>query len=295
MRTLAQEAMANRIKRLIGGYPFQIRPWVVSGLYRARVNKPGVLFTSAEQLWYPPTSELVLRPGRLNKPGQIVFYAASMPNTAAIELRVKPGDMMTVLVARTRNGTFETLDTAFIELERSKAPEAEALGPDDNFRTSPDFRKQLGEGNYKKWLLIDDYLNEIFGCAVPDGEGHMYKATIALADLLLKAPGVDAISYPSVATSDHGINVCMLPSRADAIFAASEAWMVEIGEAALHPQTGEHLMRVSFHLRSREIGTDNVINWQPKGVGINEETIRGFTRRRVNQLDHWPLAPANLE
>ena len=52
-RTLPQEAVADRIKQLIGGYPFQIRPWVVSGLYRARVNKPGVLFTSAEQLWYP--------------------------------------------------------------------------------------------------------------------------------------------------------------------------------------------------------------------------------------------------
>ena len=84
-----------------------------------------------------------------------------MPNTAAIELRVKPGDMVTVLVARTCNGTFETLDTASIGLERSKSPEAEALGPDENFRTSPDFRKQLGEGNYKKWLLIDDYLNKI--------------------------------------------------------------------------------------------------------------------------------------
>ena len=134
-----------------------------------------------------------------------------------------------------------------------KSPEAEALGPDENFRTSPDFRKQLGEGNYKKWLLIDDYLSKIFGGAVPDDEGHMYKPTIALADLLLKAPGVDAISYPSVATSDHGINVCMLPDRADAIFVALEAWMMEIGEAALHPQTGERLRGCPFtcvHVRS---------------------------------------------
>ena len=63
--------------------------------------------------------QFVLSSGRLNKQGHIVFYAANMPNTAAIELRVKPGDMVTVLVARIRNGTFETLDTAFIGLERS--------------------------------------------------------------------------------------------------------------------------------------------------------------------------------
>jgi hypothetical protein len=132
-----------------------------------------------------------------------------MPNTAAIEQRVKPGDMVTVLVARTRNA-FERVSTAFIGLERARAPEATAIDPAEMFRTAPQFRKQLGEGNYKKWVLVDDYLSEIFGAAVPDGEVHLYKPTIALADILLKAPGVDAITYPSVATNDQGINVCTI-------------------------------------------------------------------------------------
>ena len=127
-----------------------------------------------------------------------------MPNTAAIELRVKPGDMVTVLVA-TRNRTFEELGTAFIGLERSKAPEAAALGPDDNFRTSPHFREQLGEGNYKKWLLIDDYISEIFGGAVPDGEGHIYKPTIALADLLWNAPVSTRSATPASQQATMGL------------------------------------------------------------------------------------------
>jgi RES domain-containing protein len=289
LRTLSQEAVAARVARIIDQYPFQIRPWKVSGVYRARVNEPGVLFRSAAELWFPPRPELVKSAGRLNKPGQVLFYAANMPNVAAIELRVKPGDMVTMLMARTRTGRFEELNTVFIGLERALAPEVNDLGPSDMFRSAPHFRKQLGEGNYKKWLLVDDYLSEIFGVAVPDGQSHLYYPTIALADLLFRAPKVDAITYPSVATQDKGINVCMLPARADAVFRASEAWMIQVGEKGLHPHTQEALMRIRFRLRSREIGPDGVIHWRSEGEGIDEETIMRFVRQRMEQLERWPM------
>jgi hypothetical protein len=288
LRTLSQEAVAARVVRIIDQYPFQIRPWMVGGVYRARVNKSGVLYESAAELWYPPKPDFVRSPGRLNKPGQVLFYAANAPNTAALELRMKPGDMVTVLVARTRSGALEKLNTAFVGLERALAREVNTLGPSDRFRTAPHFRRQLGEGNYKKWLLVDDYLSEIFGAIVPDDEPHLYYPTIALANLLFGASRIDAIQYPSVATQDHGINVCMLPGRADALFRASEAWMIEIGEKELHPKTKQPLMRVRFRLRSHEIGSDGVIHWRSEGEGIDEETIRGFVRQRMERLERWP-------
>jgi hypothetical protein len=288
LRTLSQEALAARVARIIDQYPFQIRPWMVSGLYRARVNKPGVLFASAAELWYPPKLDFVRSPGRLNKSGQVLFYAANAPNTTALELRVKPDDMVTVLVARTRSGTLEKLNTAFVGLERALAREVNTLEPSDMFRTAPHFRRQLGEGNYKKWLLIDEYLSEIFGAVVPDDELHLYFPTIALADMLFKAPKLDAIQYPSVATQDHGINVCMLPARADALFRASEAWMIEIGEKELHAETKQPLMRVRFRLRSHEIGSDGVIHWRSEGEAIDQETIMGFVRQRMERLERWP-------
>jgi RES domain len=288
LRALSQETVAARVAQIIHQYPFQIRPWRVSGVYRARVNKPGVLFMTATELWYPPKPDFVKSAGRLNKPGQVLFYAANMPNVTLIELRAKPGDMVTVLVARTHTGALEELKTAFIGLERALAPEVNALGPSDMFRTAPYFRKQLGEGNYKKWLLVDDYLSEIFGAVVPDGEPHLYYPTIALADLLFRTPKVDAINYPSVATQDKGINVCMFPARADAIFRASEAWMIQIGESELHPETKEPLIRVRFRLRSHEIGPDGVIRWRSEGEGLDQETIMRFVRRRMEKLDRWP-------
>jgi len=68
-------------------------------------------------------------------------------------------------------------------------------------------------------LLIDDFLSELLGSPVADGEEYKYKPTIALAKRLFTAPGLDAINYPSVATSDHCINICMLPEKADKLCA----------------------------------------------------------------------------
>ena len=41
-------------------------------------------------------------------------------------------------------------------------------------------------------------------------------------------------------------------------------------------------------LRSREIGLDGVIDWRAEGDGIDQETIMGFVRQRMERLDRWP-------
>jgi RES domain len=240
LKHLTDEAAAYRIGHVIDQYQFQLRTLQLTGIYRARSNKPGEVFTSASQLWYPP-ADAIPRPSRLNGITQVRFYASSMPNTATLELRPQADGVFTILVARTRSGKMETLQVAFIGLERSLAPEVQHFTERDLFRSNPDFRKALGPANYKKWLLIDDYLSEAFGTAVPEGEEYRYKPTIALANLLFSAPGMDAINYPSVASGDHGINVCILPDKADQLFVPKEAWMVRIGKRVAHPQTGEPL------------------------------------------------------
>jgi hypothetical protein len=127
-----------------------------------------------------------------------------MPNAALLELRPQPGNVFTVLLAGTRSEKVETLNVAFIGLERARAPEIQHLTERDMFRHATHFRNQLGPADYKKWLLIDDYLSEIFATVVPDGEEHKYKPTMALANLLFSAPNLDAVMYPSVAMADHG-------------------------------------------------------------------------------------------
>lgn len=289
LATLNDAAAAYRIEQVIDQYPFQIRPLWLNAMYRARRNEPGEVFSSASQLWCPPANK-VTRPSRLNGIGQVRFYASSMPNTAVFELGPKSGDTFTVLIARTRTGKLEALNVAFVGLERALSPEVQHFNKNDLFRTAPHFRELVGPTNYKKWLLIDDYLSAIFGAFVPAGEEYRYKPTIALANLLFTAPKLDAVNYPSVATGDHGINVCMLPGRADELFTPFEAWMIEVAEQATHSETGELLWRTQFQRRSHEIGPDGVIVWRPPGKAIDQSEIMRFARRRVESLKAWPTA-----
>lgn len=286
---LTDEAAAYRIGHVIDQYPFQLRTLQLTGIYRARSNKPGEVFTSASQLWYPPANAIT-RPSRLNGIAQVRFYASSMPNTATLELRPKSDGVFTILIAATRSGSLATLDVAFVGVERSLAPEVQHFSKRDLFRHNPDFRHALGHANYKKWLLIDGYLSEAFGTAVPESEEYKYKPTIALANVLFTAPGLDAINYPSVASDDHGINVCMLPDKADQLFVPKEAWMIRLGERAAHPETGALAWRTDFLQRSKEIGPGGTIKWWAPGEGINQAEVMRFARSRVETLTQWPVA-----
>src|SRR5262249_2697902 len=88
LKRLSAEAAAYRIGRVIDQYPFQIKSLQLNGIYRARLNRPSEVFSSASQLWYPPATAVV-RPSRLNGIGQVRFYASSTPHTASLELRPK--------------------------------------------------------------------------------------------------------------------------------------------------------------------------------------------------------------
>ncbi len=281
LRGLTPAQLRARIGRIIDDYPMQLRPLLLSGIYRARKNPPGGEFTNARELWYPPVAA-VTRPSRLNGVGQVRLYAASMANTTVLELRPKAGDVFTILIARTKGDVAETINNvAFIGIERSLAPERAALTEHDLFRTSPSFRSGLGEARYRKWLLIDDFISGILGERIDDSEEHKYKLTGAFGDLVFGFPQISAVTYPSVATGNHGINICLLPEKADALFRPSEAWEIEIGGQAAHASADSPLYGFSFRRRSREIGSDSVIEWLPLGVGLDPASIAAFARHRI--------------
>jgi hypothetical protein len=50
LENLTDEAAAYRIGHVIDQYPFQLRTLQLTGIYRARSNKPGEVFTSAAAL-----------------------------------------------------------------------------------------------------------------------------------------------------------------------------------------------------------------------------------------------------
>lgn len=289
LERLSDEAVTERVKRVMDQYPFQLRPLALSGVYRARPNDPGEIFSHARQLWYPP-AERVTSASRLNRPHQVRFYAANSPNAAMLEMRVKEGGIVTVLLARTRNApTLELKNTIFLGLERSLAREVKHFGPHDLFRTSPSFRQQVGEGNYKKWRLIDDYVGDILSASVTSKTRYLYKPTMALADVLFTWPDLDVVNYPSVESDRHGINLCALPETADRLFQPFEAWMILVQQQEYDAATGQVLRRIEFKRRSQPIGEDGAINWLGEGEGLDEREILRFTQHRLKTLSQMPI------
>lgn len=288
LRELSPAQLRSRIGLIIDDYPLQLRQLNLSGIYRARKNPPGEEFTSAMELWYPPAAS-VKAPGRLNGAGQVRLYAASMPNTTILELKPQVGDVFTILLARTKSEVVESMkNIAFIGVERSLAPERALLNENDLFRTSSSFRTQLGEPGYRKWLLIDDFISDILGESINDANEQKYKLTGALGDLIYEAPQINAVTYPSVATNNHGVNICLLPERADALFRPSEAWEIVIGEQAAHVDVDSPLYRISFRRRSREIVPDGTIEWLPPGIGLDSASVAAFARQRLRPLASPP-------
>ncbi len=207
-----------------------------------------------------------------------------------MEVRPLVGDTITLLIARTREEGYASLkNVIFIGIERSLSDTLLHLTDDDILRRSTYFRNLLGEDNYKKWLLVYNYLSAILGKAIAESEEHMYKPTISLANLLFSNPNLDAITYPSVATEAHGINICMIPEKADAYFKPSEAWMIKIEAEGLHPTTNERLPGIEFLRRSNQINSDNSIDWLPEGAGLTQEAINRFVgSARVSALPSFP-------
>jgi hypothetical protein len=287
LNKLSSQQLRSRIGLIIDDYPRQLRQLALSGIYRARKNPPGEEFTSARELWYPPAA--VTKPGRLHGAGQVRFYGASAPNTTLLELKPQTGDVFTILVARTKSGTLETLrKVAFIGVERSLAPEGAAVTSNDLFRTSPGFRANLGQPGYRKWLRIDDFISEMLGERIDDASEHKYKLTGAFGDLLFEAPELDAVIYPSVATSNHGLNICLLPEKVDTIFHPSEVWEIVVGEKAMHDDFDSPLHGVSFRRRSQEIASNGAIQWLPPGVGVDPQSVAAFVRHRLRTLATLP-------
>lgn len=264
VRTLATEAIDRRIGTIMDGYHTVVIKAQMNGLYRARKNITEQPYQRVSDLWYPPASVVQTR-GRFNEPGTSMFYASNRATTAVYELRPRVGDLITLLVIRTKK-PFVELDCAHIGLERSLAPE---LGPTQRgrmLRNNPRFQAMLKHYQISnKWLVVDEFLSDMATTLFPPNqEQDKYKITNAISRLLFRIPGVQALNYPSVATRLTGLNLCLPPQLADEHFVGSEAWMMRLEEQADQlPGLNEQgpFYRTTFLRKSESIGPDGQIRW----------------------------------
>lgn len=218
-----------RIRRIMDAYSTVLQPLDLTGVFRARKNVQGQEFLNASELWYPPAGAIT-KLGRLNKIGESVFYASNKANVASFETRPAEGDVITIMKAVTLT-SHSRLECIQVGLIHSSAPEIQHLKRDTLPQSHVGHLAMLGSNkNREKWRTIDEFLCQLLLSDVPVGKEHLYKPTVALANILKVAPHVEAINYPSVATSLNGLNICLAPEIADRLFRPAAFYMLQIGK-----------------------------------------------------------------
>jgi len=162
-------------------------------IYRARLNSPGRLFETTAELKYPPVG--VATKGRLNDTGESIFYGC----LGILELM---SEVPAYHPYKPRLFTY-----AKIQKKKSATTLVLSLGV-------PALQPTQSRADHVSF----EYFHNEMRKAVQIGDEDLYNSTIAIGKFVLTKrivnfPGSQyfALAYPSVAASNQGVNIAMLP------------------------------------------------------------------------------------
>lgn len=184
------------------------------------------LFSEVRSLWYPPAKHSMTR-GRVNRPGESVFYCADSIDTAMLEMRAKVGEYLTILECAFVNDEVKPniFEAGIHEGPGSFNPNYGDTPPDKDQQ----YQRYLDrEGISEQTRLIREFLVKQFRKTVEPGSEHEYKITNSIAGVLLNEFGflrktdlalvemeADGIAYASIASEAKGANIAFTCAAAD--------------------------------------------------------------------------------
>jgi hypothetical protein len=202
------EKVVQAIAPVITGYVTSDKGWPLNGIYRARKNEDGKSFDNISQLWARPAKD-VKKYGRLNQPGESIFYAAEVSQVSLAEIKVKVGDVVTIMELQPfqRGKQLSVIDLGVYHTD---------CGLKSGYKNTLQVRKgiesKIGFKNIEAQNLILDFMVQEMTKKVSEGAEWEYKPTAAIAELLWRRSKYFRCAiYPSVAKNLHGINIALYP------------------------------------------------------------------------------------
>ena len=187
-----------------------------SGLYRARQHNQingqsdDYIFTNEKEYWNPP-KEYINQLGRCNDIGESMFYSSNHFETAILEVRPVQGKFITVaLFLPNKNGdllpSFRIQPNCIQHLKKIKGFKS--------CITDFDLTKRD-----KKFLKVDNLLDDLFTEIVDNNESYKYKISNAITRCMLTNILNDAgnqlamhgMIYPSIVNNMNSVNVLLKP------------------------------------------------------------------------------------
>lgn len=217
----AHKAAAEKLIHLIAeGFP----AYTEKELFRGRLWQDGnALPKRVEELLAPPPN-ILTEYGRLNQPGESLFYAAETTHTIVKELGAQPGDGI-ALVRLSGKESAEKLHLSRLGV----FPTAGGGHTESLDEVLPSYRLITGsESNLKKVNTIRKYISQLLSDRRPRLKGKSYKATAAIASVIFSMPDVKGIIYPSVEVGDTACNVALRPEVIGQEFCPDHVAYIEI-------------------------------------------------------------------
>ena len=240
------EELQEKIGKLILTYSskcYNINPGGV--ILRGRINNLNDLFTTTEQLWYPP-SDKIDKIGRCNNIGQSLFYCSIDPKTILRELRPEKNNWITILECSTPNRAWSSLMPIGILALKNINNDLYTIFA-NHFNTS----FLISENDKKINLLLETFLTDIF----QKKEREFYKLTVAISNILLIDKKVNGIIYPSIASNFDGLNFVLRPHFADLNITPYHAAVYQIVE-----RTGSRYFLKRIY-NSSFLNSHNLFEW----------------------------------
>ncbi len=211
--TLSDTDLKEKIGLIHTGFPFRA-PVLPAGTVFFRAVEVDQIPTHRSRIGYPPAG-VVSEYGRLNRPGEVMFYGGFHLFPGLLECDWKVKSLYAI------SGWLTTQPMLFNHLGYSRS----SLNARKSTRELPRF--VAVPNDLVRDVLIREWQGRVFTQWVPDQYKHFYRLPIALRDFAFlkfeKRVGIDptlpdvfsGVIYPSVVTSLLNDNVAILPCEVD--------------------------------------------------------------------------------
>lgn len=258
--TLSDEEVKQKVGAIIPEMVLQvahIKPG--TEIYRARrcdyVGKGTGYYRNSGDVWCAPKH--LIQWGRLNEPGEQVFYTSFDAITPMYEIRCTTGDAFALMKYEIKQNSI--LKVAYI-----------AVGKFKNFYPNSDhIWTSKGREN---WQLVHDFIDKEFGKLIDQGDSKAYRTTVAISKLY-DFPGCDGFFYPSV-LNDMSFNLAIKEDSVHKLEFAGLTYCKYVGRSTDPRRAGMDYDFAMYRRWAKSIDTNGQIDYEP--VSNCEITFSGF-------------------
>jgi hypothetical protein len=208
-----------------------------------------------EEIWFPP-EQCVKTFGRANRPGSPMFYCSSDPNGAFREVETKLGDYAVL-------ATWEAIQPVILH-EVGYTPEVLARAGSSRLlaHRHVEFNAELSDDAREA--------REFLSLAFTDPTPANYRATAAIAEMLLACDDLAGIAYPAVAKWANVDNLALQPQFVRTRLKLTEAAVAYIDDVTADGIGGAAVARLTS-------SSNGDLLWEYPGTEIAIQPHSSFT------------------